>query len=546
MPKISENQVVNSALWAAFGDAAGFPTELVSLRELERRIGTPRIEGPVEWSRRLGGMFGPEVTLPAGTYSDDTQLRLAVSRAITGNGFFDVESFAKIELPVWLNYAHGAGRASKLAAANLALRDSTWSNNFFHNGRVEYWNGGGNGAAMRVQPHVWVAHNHGPEAFMSDVIRDAVCTHGHPRALIGAAAHAHALHLSLLTQRLPSPDEWEELGSVASAQAYRSLLDDQELSLVWVPQWEQLSGTKLKKLWDTTTAEWVEASRTAAAACRTMGTPLHRYRTVLNELGGFTAAERGSGLKTALYANVLAWLYSHDGPVRGLLAAANELGSDTDTIATMAGAMMGAVCPGEPQSPIQDRDYIAGEARRLFAIGAGRDQGAFPYPDLMSWSAPRAQTDAWLDIDDTAVLAGLGALVAAGPGVSAPKGPRQIYQWCALPFGQTVLAKRKASARPPAAPEVFVGQGPTSATHEEASPVTAGTLASKTFLPPSETGLLTAPDLHTLTRECIQKGFQAEDIGRHLLALMSGPEGIERAIAFTAIIAKAKLARDQR
>ncbi|WP_416221504.1 ADP-ribosylglycohydrolase family protein [Rhodoferax sp.] len=109
-------------------------------------------------------------------------MRLSTSRAINGAGFFDVESFAKIELPVWLNYALGAGRGSKAAAANLALRDSSWSLNFFSSASVKYWDGGGNGAAMRIQPHVWQNHDAPRHAFVSDVIRNSVCTHGHPRA----------------------------------------------------------------------------------------------------------------------------------------------------------------------------------------------------------------------------------------------------------------------------------------------------------------------------------------------------------------------------
>jgi ADP-ribosylglycohydrolase len=536
MPKISEHQVVNSALWAAYGDAIGFPSELVSSRELEKRIGTPDVDGPVDWCKRTGGMFGPEVRFAAGSYSDDTQLRLAVCRAIAGNGFFDVESFAKIELPVWLNYALGAGRASKLAASNLALRDPTWSHNFFKGNHVDYWNGGGNGAAMRIQPHVWAVHRMGAGAFMGDVVRNAVCTHGHPRALMGAAVHAHALHVALQNGRVSAPEEWAELGSVASAQAYQSLLDDQELALVWIPQWEQLSGSRLRALWDTTTTEWIESCRTAVSVCRTTASPDEQYTAVLAELGGYSGAERGSGLKTPLYANVLAWLFRDEGPRQALLAAANALGSDTDTIGTMAGAIIGAVSSTAPSEPVQDAAYIASEARRLFAIGLGREQPGFDYPDLMKWSAPRAQTDAWVHGEGGAALMALGTLTAAGPEFSAPNGPGHIYQWCTLPFGQTVLAKRKKSASPPGDGKA-TGQPrkPPSSRHQDPRPEHATAIAPDP-----------GADLHTRTRDCIRGGFQAGDIGEHLLALMSGPDGIERAIAFAAIIAKAKLARDLR
>ena len=52
---------------------------------------------------------------------------------------------------------------------------------------------GGNGVAMRIQPHVWSAADLAdPDTYLPGVIRDAVSTHGHPVALAGAAIHAHA------------------------------------------------------------------------------------------------------------------------------------------------------------------------------------------------------------------------------------------------------------------------------------------------------------------------------------------------------------------
>jgi ADP-ribosylglycohydrolase len=117
MTSQGEEKICRSALWAAYGDAVGFPTELVSEAQFRGRTGLASMHGTIAWRRRVGGMFGPNVQFPVGAYSDDTQLRLATSRAIRGDALFDVESFAKIELPVWLNYALGAGRGSKLAAA---------------------------------------------------------------------------------------------------------------------------------------------------------------------------------------------------------------------------------------------------------------------------------------------------------------------------------------------------------------------------------------------------------------------------------------------
>jgi ADP-ribosylglycohydrolase len=108
-------RAVNPALWAAYGDALGFITELATPSLLFARTGERFVERTIEWRRRIGGKFGVMLKLPSGCYSDDTQLRLAVSRSIGPDGYFDVASFASIELPVWYFYALGAGNASQAA-----------------------------------------------------------------------------------------------------------------------------------------------------------------------------------------------------------------------------------------------------------------------------------------------------------------------------------------------------------------------------------------------------------------------------------------------
>src|SRR5690554_4846742 len=101
-------RVRRSALWAAYGDALGFITELADEKSVKWRVGRERIQRTMNWRRRVGGKYGVEVEIPAGCYSDDTQLRLSTARAIRGDGVFDVEAFAKVELPVWTSYALGA------------------------------------------------------------------------------------------------------------------------------------------------------------------------------------------------------------------------------------------------------------------------------------------------------------------------------------------------------------------------------------------------------------------------------------------------------
>lgn len=534
MTNEKENQIIGSALWAAYGDALGFPTELVGEKDFARRNGYSTVTEPIAWTRRIGGLFGPEVPLPAGTYSDDTQLRLCTSRAIRGDGYFDVESFAKIELPVWLNYALGAGRGSKAAATNLSLKESTWSQNFFQGNGTNYVNGGGNGAAMRIQPHVWANHQAGSDAFMNDLIRNALCTHGHPRAIVGAAIHAMALFQCMQTRVAVSPKDWASIGEAAAVLAYETLVDDEELALVWVPNWEGRAKKRLSEVWATTVLEWQDSVERVTEICRKIRDPKEAYRTCLAELGGYSNEERGSGLKTSLFAIVLAWLYRDENPSIGLAVAANCFKSDTDTIATMAGALMGAICPDLPSSEVQDASYIRQEAIRLYLIGLGEKQRSFGYPDLLKWSPPRNQSDAWQTINNEEIMMGLGRLKPSGPGFDSKKGTEITWQWCLLPFGQTLLAKRRKAHSVSAQEEI---------SHESDlfSPSRKESKSEKTQLESRDS--LGPRTLDDLTRQSIHSGFAPEVVGACLLELAHGPMGIEQAIAFAAIIAKAKIAR---
>lgn len=562
MAKITETNVVRSSLWAAFGDALGFPTELVSASDFKRRNTVAKVSTPIAWRRRVGGMFGPDVDFPEGTYSDDTQLRLSASRAINGAGYFDVESFAKVELPVWLNYALGAGRGSKMAAANLALRESSWSLNFFSSPTGKYWDGGGNGAAMRIQPHVWLNHSGTRHAFMSDVLRNSVCTHGHPRALVGAIIHAAVLHETMHSGGPLAPADWASLGEAVGQIGMEMLEADPELPLVWIPSWERLAKRNLREEWFKTVDEWIDASRIAARICESESTDLaHTYSTVLKELKAFDASERGSGLKTPLYASVLAWLYRDQAPEVALAVAANVFGSDTDTIATMAGALMGVLADAEPPTPVQDETYIRNEAARLYRIGRTAQSGGFEYPDLMNWSAPRTQSDAWVSTPNGDELQGLGSIHPYGPAYKSKKGVELVWQWAKLEFGQTVLVKRKASHTSTSGAggnigSIEGGSNRVSSADDAKSkqrvvaprqpPQLSFQEAQMPLLESSGSRFEPTDSLDALTQHCIRGGFDAADLGHALLSLMKGPDAIERAIAFAAIIAKAKVVRSQK
>jgi ADP-ribosylglycohydrolase len=402
--------VRGSALWAAWGDALGYVTELAwTPAGVLARAGVEQVSEPVAWTAQVGGRFGAEVELPAGTYSDDTQLRLAVGRCIRSGGRFDVETFSKLELPVFRAYALGAGRGTRAAATNLALPQTRWSANFFGT----YTTTGGNGAAMRIQPHVWAGRS------LAAVVDDAICTHGHMRAILGATLHATCLALVLRDGEIPTPDP--------------ALLDAEVLDLLgpdWIHAWEAQSGQPVDQALDSALAEGRDMLAQARHATD--------YAALATQLGALDPRTRGSGLSTAVLALALAWMYADD-PVSGLVVAANLLESDTDTIASMAGALLGAIHTDDPPTPPADAQYIAAEADRLWRISQGGDVEDFPHPN--PWDPPRSIVETMRMVDGHAELAGLGALDSLGP--THPTADGAVLQWMRLRFGQDVLVKHR-------------------------------------------------------------------------------------------------------
>jgi ADP-ribosylglycohydrolase len=531
-----EDRIVRSALWAAYGDAVGFIGEMADPGTVRYRTGgSSRIEGAKSWPRRIGGKFGLVVSLPAGCYSDDTQLRLATSRAIRASGEFDVEAFAKVELPVWLSYAFGAGKSTRAAAKSLAQTSVTWATNFFDAEGVSYFRAGGNGAAMRIQPHVWSAKDwQRPEMFLRDVVRNAIVTHGDPRGIVGAAIHALFLADTLANGVIPELQRWEEL--VEAASTVIDVIDgDLDLRDIWCPLWEQRTTCTLAAGVRETIAECINYCRLISELVTEDAEG--SYAKAVDALGGLAPESRGSATVTTLLAGLLAWLYRAS-PREGILCAANVLGSDTDTIASMGGAIMGAVCETAPVEEIADQEYVEREARRLADVRNGTAQGSFKYPDLLRWAAPKTQLDTiGQSTNGEMVVAGLGSARAIGEPINPRASATEVMQWVELSFGQLLLVRRRQPL--PVIQMTTVDSKPA-----EQAPRHGGLLDSGSW---REIGRPVKKPLSIdeASRQVIGSGFDPGMIGRFLLEFARRDNGIELAIAFAAIVSKAKIARDQ-
>lgn len=551
-PRIThEDRCVASAAWAALGDALGFVSELTDRAGLKRRAGTETLNGLVSWKRRIGGRFGPSVQLPRGCYSDDTQLRLATGRAIDSSGDFDVEAFAKVELPVFTAYALGAGRGTMASASNLRRGSASWCANFYGH----YVQGGGNGAAMRVQPHVW-AHSAGApvERLLLDVAKNTACTHGHPRAFAGAAFHALLLQRCLTASEVPSPDDWATAIETVEATLVGAMHADLHFATAWLPEWARQSGRDFDRELRITAGEMRELRAKLLGVAVGEGDPCQSYEKGVHALDALDPASRGSGTKTAILAAYLAWIFRKQ-PRAGLLAAANVLGSDTDTIGSMAGALFGAATATLPSESVADIDYITQEARRLAGIevGAGPRDGGFSYPDLLDWRPPRTSLDAVGFGEDeraTLVIAGLGRLQLDERKYEAGGRNPAVFRWATLPFGQRIFVKmrpepdilprhqRPASVTSPAEGELATAR-PKKVAKSSATRTEPPMRRQLPLLEPMES-------IDVLTQRAIASGFDPAVVGDCLLRAATGPRGIEHALAFASIIAKARLARNRR
>jgi len=549
MSKDTLTAVKNSALWAAYGDALGFMTELADSKSLQWRIKAPRVAQTISWRRVIGGKFGVEATLPAGCYSDDTQLRLATSRAIRGDGKFDVEAFARVELPVWLAYSLGAGRGTKLAASSLRSPDVAWFSNFFDKSRVRYLDCGGNGSAMRIQPHVWAASNRSkPESYVLDVVRNAVCTHGHERGILGAVFHALCLAMTLEEGKVIGPDAWRDAVSFFPA-LVPLIREDPNLGAIWLSVWERQGGRSIEAAIEEVRDECLADIEIATSFANERSDS--SYSRLVEELGGLTEEQRGSGTKTAIIAAALSWIHRDDYPATALVKAANLLGSDTDTIATMAGAILGAVANEAPRSPILDEKYILFEASRMHCLSTNQTTDSFAYPDLFAWHAPKSQLDALGGINGSLALAGLAKVEELQSAQTSRKKDDAVWQWFRLDFDQTIFAKRREKPRPlpegnlPAPAKPALSKDPCLPRGGESKRLPEQPMLldhGRSSKPPVEQRLAS---IDQLTDEAIRSNFDEALIGKQLLSLASDSNGIERVVAYASIIAKARKARLQ-
>lgn len=317
-------------LATAIGDAMGWPNELRAKNTNKSPVVSDNF---IEWSRRCNKpCWHTEKILP-GEYSDDTQLTLSVARSIISGGL--EEQFIKKELPFWLNYERGGGRALLQAARSYKSGILPWRSKCV----AEYFDAGGNGAVMRILPHVIAnAYSSNLTELVNAVIKDVFMTHGHPRAILGATCYAFALDYLLKKE---SVLEYGELvdALIDACHIWGAIPNPIEFS-IWLDCAHLNAHYEYFDEWNHSVNYMIDQLHYVKSALK-KGLILEdsKVLTKLDCLG----KTNGAGDVTVLGAVYLASKYANN-PALGIRIPAFLVGADTDTLASVTGGLLGMLC----------------------------------------------------------------------------------------------------------------------------------------------------------------------------------------------------------
>lgn len=299
----SYERLAGAAIGTMLGDALGMPVEGLTPAEIDARFG--RLD-----SLRAG-------RLPAGSYTDDSQMMIAILETLAAQGCLDPVHLADrfvADFEPWRGYGGRiAGVMARLAAG--AVWDQAGTDSF------------GNGGAMRVGVlGVFLADDEA--ALLTAALGQCRITHHHPQALAGAAAQALACGLA---GRLGA------VGQIPDLAAFVAHL------VQLVAPLDAHTAARIGRMPALTRGDLPAARQALIAA---YARDVRAAEAVPPAIGAFLAA----------------------GSARDAVELAVSLGGDADTIAAMAGAMAGAYWGLEAWPPAWLAGLENGPAGRDYAL----------------------------------------------------------------------------------------------------------------------------------------------------------------------------------
>jgi ADP-ribosylglycohydrolase len=294
----TETSRARGALYGlALGDALGMPTQSMSRAEIGEDYGTITAlvaAGPRQ--RIAAGM-------PAGSVTDDTEQAVLLAQLlIDGNGSFDALSFAN-RLMDWEREMEERGSLDLLGpSTKAAVQRLTEGASVSESGRF----GSTNGAAMRIAPVGIAFDTTELPAFVDAVARASEVTHNTTLGIGSAAAIGAAVSAGVggasLTEAL-------EVACVAAEEGERR------------GHWIAGGSIAARARWAIGYLAGIPRTQHPDAVARVIGTSVASQESVVAALAIASVSDN-------------AW---------DTLCLAANVGGDTDTIAAMAGAVLGAV-----------------------------------------------------------------------------------------------------------------------------------------------------------------------------------------------------------
>ncbi|WP_217902109.1 hypothetical protein [Vibrio aestuarianus] len=222
--------------------------------------------------------------------------------------------------------------------------------------------------------------------------------------------------------------------------------------------------------------------------------------------------------------------------------------TDTDSIATMVGALRGFIEGERPPQEVQDQPYLIYDAERLYTLSIGESCSTFNFPDTTEWTTPTSSLDFVGIQEDKIIFPPFGEIKAISEEFRSNSTDtyQYCYQWMVSDFDQSFLVKRRSTSALKSLnveskniENQNIPKRMEQSTHHQYQIKIPADYRSQTEHRPENAKEV---DLDSLTSEAIKNNFDESVIGKHLTQVTMSL-GVNGAVAYSAIIAKAIIAR---
>ncbi len=190
---VSKDRVRGFFLGTAIGDSLGCPVEGWSHKDIKEKYG--RLECYVS-----ANLHKWHKTLPAGSWTDDTQLTLAVAEGLIAANGFDMDRQVETHIAAYKKSTSGWGGSTRTALENLISGIHWRESGVYTEG--EKPRGFGNGVAMKAGPiGVYLAIKDFDSSIVSKMADFAAMTHKTSMAVSSGVAHVFAVYGCLTTSK---------------------------------------------------------------------------------------------------------------------------------------------------------------------------------------------------------------------------------------------------------------------------------------------------------------------------------------------------------